>query len=373
MNNLVDFYLAFKARTVSDIVELLVAKRYPDFKLTSSLQDVVYDFINETCLSADYLTRNALKDITGVKLDQDSNSLLRIFVEYGAVTRAELKSNAQVFEIYKFIVDATIFYTCICGRANTRLEGYVNFDDLEREVLRDVYLNDSQSLRKAIKKNEEDIRAILMEDLKANDDFNNQLFDPSFKIDYKAVGDNLYIGEVVYNNADLDKYEAHEIEHVKKAYDIDLFLAGTELISLDMIERNLARQGIKILYRVPEFVLDKKTYLNNFLDTTGIFCVSSNLIPTINYSYTVKNDDIVDQFANAEYEVGIYKDSKLPSNFNLYEAKYLLLEFEGETEEFKNVVKRAQTTSDIVIVNEIPKRDALVLLKDGIKYFVKGR
>ena len=48
-------------------------------------------------------------------------------------------------------------------------------------------------------------------------------------------------------------------------------------------------------------------------------------------------------------------------------------EFEGENEEFKNVVKRAQTTSDVVIVNEIPKRDALVLLKEGIKYFVKGR
>lgn len=373
MNNLVDFYLAFKARTVTDIVELLVEKRYPDFKLTNSLQDVIYDFLNETCLSADYLTRNALKDITGVKLDQDSNSLLRIFVEYGAVTRAELKSNSGIFEIYKFIVDAIMFYVGVCGRANTRVVGYVNFDDIEKEVLRSVYLNDSPSLRKAIKRSEEDIRVILMEDLKKNDDFNNQLFDPSFRIDYKAIGDNLYMGEVVYRNDDLNKYEEHEIAHVKKAYDIDLFLAGTELITLDMIERNLAGGAIKILFKVPEFVLDKKTYLNNFLDTTGIFCVSSNLIPIINYSYTVKNDDIVDQFVHAEYEVGIYKDSKLPSNFNLFEAKYLLLEFEGENEEFKNVVKRAQTTSDIVIVNEIPKRDALVLLKEGIKYFVKGR
>lgn len=373
MNNLVDFYLAFKARTVTDIAEMLVNKRYPDFKLTSSLQDVVYDYLNETCLSADYLTRNALKDITGVRLDQNSNSLLRIFVEYGAVTRAELKSNAQVFEIYKFIVDVIIFYTCVCGRANTRVEGYVNFDNIERDILRDVYLNDSQSLRKAIKRSEEDIRVILMEDLKANDDFNNQLFDPSFKIDYKAVGDDLFIGEVVYQNEDLNKYDTNEIEHVRKAYDIDLFLDGTELIALDMIERNLAGAGIKILYKVPEFVLDKKTYLNNFLDTTGIFCVSSNLIPIINYSYTLKNDEIVDQFANAEFEVGIYKDSKMPSNFNLFEAKYLLLEFEGESEEFKSMVKRAQTTSDVVIVNEIPKRDALVLLKEGIKYFVKGR
>ena len=373
MNNLVDFYLAFKARTVTDIVELLINKRYPDFKLTSSLQDVVYDYLNETCLSADYLTRSALKDITGVKLDQNSNSLLRIFVEYGAVSRAELKSNASLFEIYKFIIDAVIFYTCVCGRSNTRVEGYVNFDDIERETFRDVYLNDSPNLRKAIKHNEEDIRVILMEDLKANDDFNNQLFDPSFKIDYKALGDNLYLGDVVYHNDDLNKYEQHEIDHVRKAYDIDLFLAGTELITLDMIERNLAGGAIKILYKVPEFVLDKKTYLNNFLDTTGIFCVSSNLIPVINYSYTIKNDDIVDQFAHAEYEVGIYKDSKLPSNFNLFEAKYLLLEFEGEDEEFRTVVKRAQTTSDVVIVNEIPKRDALVLLKEGIKYFVKGR
>lgn len=373
MNNLVDFYLAFKARTVTDIVEMLVKKRYPDFKLTSSLQDVVYDYLNETCLSADYLTRNALKDITGVKLDQNSNSLLRIFVEYGAVTRAELKSNVTIFEIYKFIVDAVIFYTAVCGRANTRVEGYVNFDEIERDVLRDIYLNDSQSLRKAIKRNEEDIRVILMEDLKLNDDFNNQLFDPSFKIEYKAVGDNLYIGQVVYHNEDLSKFEDHEIEHVKKAYNIDLFLAGTELITLDMIERNLAGSAIKILYRVPEYVLDKKTYLNNFLDTTGIFCVSSNLIPIINYSYTLKNDEIVDQFANAEYEVGIYKDSKMPSNFNLFEAKYLLLEFEGESEEFRTIVKRAQATSDVVIVNEIPKRDALVLLKEGIKYFVKGR
>ena len=95
-------------------------------------------------------------------------------------------------------------------------------------------------------------------------------------------------------------------------------------------------------------------------------------IKVLNYldnNLEIKKNSGVELLLNKSYEETI----KEYVNGQLFEKDIDKLKIEGENEEFKNVVKRAQTTSDVVIVNEIPKRDALVLLKEGIKYFVKGR
>lgn len=369
MDNLVDAYLEFKAYNVENYTKCVMKHYNSRFKLTNKLIDIVYDYLNEVYLSGDYMSNANLTQITGMKLDRDRNSILALFVDYGAVSRMNLK-NKEISDTYLFVVDTILFFIRVESLTNTSKFGCDSFESACKKVFKTNEYENDVILKDIFNGYSNEFIALFNSNLKKNNDFNSLVRDNAFEIEYNKLDDELYLAEYTYNNAILENYDQKEVDYVKKNYTMDIFHYSLQLIILDLIEDLLLEEKKKILIRIPKDIVLKKSLLKVIVDETHIYSIKKNIIFVIDYSVTEKDETILDTLYEKGYDIAVNRDMPMPKNFDLGYSKYLLLEYYND-DEFRNIYKKIGDTVGLVITNHLSKVEKLECLGYGIKYFVK--
>lgn len=369
MDNLVDQYLEFKAYNISEYTRMVIEYYNPRFRLTNKLIDIVYDYLNEIYLGGDYASNTSLTKTTGLSLDADRNSIMALFIDYAVISRMALKSK-ETSSIYSFIVDTILFFIRIESLTNTSKFGCDSFDSAVKRALRDGEFENEAELNEIFKTNPENFIAFYDDSLRRNNEFNSYIRDNAFELVNHRIDDGLFMSECNYNNEELFKLEEKDVNYVKEKYEVDLFLAGLEIITIDLIQDLLLDQKKKVLVKIPKGIATKKSLMKVVLEKTKVFAVKRNLLLVFDYSVIEKDKNYLSSLYDKGYDFAVNKDGPMPKNFDLGSSKYLLLEYFND-DEFKGVFRRVGESVGVIITNKLNKVDKLECLGLGIKYFIQ--
>lgn len=371
MDNLVDSYLLFKSDNVCKYVCELNRFSPTSIELPVKLRDIVYDYLNEVYLGNEVLSKEQLVEITNMHVDNISNSIFKLFVEYGVTTRKALKDKTTS-EAYRYIVDAIMLFTCVDGMTNTSKCGDVSFDNTFNKAYRKLELNSEKAIKKVINAHPKGFVNIFKDSLSKNDKFNSTIGNSSYIFNNTSIDEKSILIDFEYLNDELFSYEDKEINFVKKDYELDIFRNSLELCCLNVIEDILKGDRKRVFIRIPKEFLMKKANLKVLMDVTHIFGVKRNIILLVDYSLLDSIEGLADTLIDKGYILSINKDKEFGKMFNLFGVKYLFLEYSDDSE-FKNIIRKCSDTVEMFITNRIQKRDRLKCLEFGITHFVKSR
>lgn len=371
MDNLVDSYLLFKADNVSKYVEELNKFSPTSIELPVKLRDIVYDYLNEVLLGNDILDKEKLVEITNMHVDNITNSIFKLLVEYGVTTRKALKTR-ETADTYRFIVDAIMLFACVDGMTNTSKCGDVSFDSTFNKAYHKLNLQNEKAIKKVINAHPKGFVNIFKTSLSKNDEFNRVLANQTYIFNQTNIDATSLLIDFEYINDDLFSYEAKEIDFVRKDFNPEIFKNSMDLCCLNVIEDILKGDRKRLFIKIPSYILMKKSLVKVLTDCTRIFAVKRNIILLVNYSQLEDVEGLADTLTDSGYTMAINKDREFGKMFNLYGVKYLFLEYSDDSE-FKNIIRKCSDTVEMFITNRIQKRDRLKCLEFGITHFVKSR
>lgn len=371
MDNLIDRYLEFYAKGIASCVSILIKNSLKQFKLSNKFNDIVYDYLNEVSLGNDLLDNNELINITGLKCDVYTNMMLKLFIDYGVVSRMELKDD-ETKQSYLFIVDATMFFICVLSYVNADKCGDISFDYCLKKAINQVSFNGVSYFKTFFNASIEEIEVVFYRFIKNEQEILKVLNNDKFKVNYSKIDDKLFLSDISYHNDEILNYGVREVDFVRRNYDINIFKNGLIVLGIDLIKNNLKRNERKIFITIPDMVLKKKSYLKILIDITHIYSFKRNIVLVINYGFTLNDEEVVDYLYNEGYEIAINKDGDMPKNFDLGNAKFLLLDYNND-DEFKRVYKKCIDKYTMIITNNLNKNSRLECMNLGIEYFVKSR
>lgn len=365
MDNLIDRYLGLYADMIGTSVSILS----DEVKDIEKFNDVIYDYLNEIALGNDYVDNKELVNAVGFKASDSKLAFFKLLIDYGIVSRLELK-DIGVYRTYMFIVDATMFFISLFSYVNN--DGVENFslDKLSKKIFKEMEFDEVDYLKEQFNKFIEDIEVVFYKFIKLEKVLLDITSESNFKLDTMKFNDSLEYVSVRYYNDDLASYRGREIEFVRKDYDLDIYKIGVTVLGVKLVKDNLKGNKKKIFLELPDWLVKKKNSLKVLVAITRIYGLKRNLILTINYSMINESLEVVNYLINEGYVVAINKNSEMPNNFDLGNAKYLLLDYYDD-DEFGRIYRKCNEDVELVITNHINKENKDRFIEMGIKYFLK--
>ena len=365
MDNLIDRYLGLYADMIGTSVSILS----DEVKDIEKFNDVIYDYLNEIALGNDYVDNKELVNAVGFKASDSKLAFFKLLIDYGIVSRLELK-DIGVYRTYMFIVDATMFFISLFSYVNN--DGVENFslDKLSKKIFKEMEFDEVDYLKEQFNKFIEDIEVVFYKFIKLEKVILDITFDSNFKLNTEKFNDSLELVSINYHNEELSSYRGREIEFIRRDYDLDIYKIGLTVLGVKLIKDNLKGKKRKVFLFVPDEVVKKKNSLKSLIAITKIYGFKRNLILTINYSMIKESLEVVNSLISEGYVVAIKKNSEIPNNFDLGNAKYLLLDYYND-DEFNRVYRKCSDEIEFVITNHINKENKDRCMEMGIKYFLK--
>lgn len=365
MDNLIDRYLGFYADMIGSSVSILSE----DVKQNKKFNDVIYDYLNEIVLGNDYVDNKELVNAVGFKASDSKLAFFKLLIDYGIVSRLELK-DIGVYRTFMFIVDATMFFISLYSYVNNESVGEYSLDKLSKKIFKEMEFDEGDYLKEQFNKFIEDVEVVFYKFIKLEKVILDITFDSNFKLNTEKFNDSLELVSINYYNEELSSYRGREIEFIRRDYDLDIYKIGLTVLGVKLIKDNLKGKKRKVFIFVPDEVVKKKNSLKSLIAITKIYGFKRNLILTINYSMIKESLEVVNSLISEGYVVAIKKDSEIPNNFDLGNAKYLLLNYYND-DEFNRVYRKCSDEIEFVITNHINKENKDHCIEIGIKYFLK--
>lgn len=373
MNGIIDEYLYFKARNITNYVTTVIKSLNRSFKMPNKMSDIIYDYLNEVYLGKENLDTKALSKITGLKATNDVNYFLKLVIDYGGTTRLSLKDKL-ICESYVFIANATMFFICMESLTNTNKFGNLSFEDACKKSYKMVGADFQHTLKSAISECDNELMKIFYTNVKKMTKFNAAMSNDHFTYESKKMDSKqaFYMVNLHFHNEELDSYDGREIDYVQCKYDGELYMSGLEMLTIDIIDALLAKEDKKFFIEVPDYIAERKSYIKMLNTVTKLYAIRKNIVFVINYGISVDYPDNVSFLIEKGYDIALMKDRPMPSNFVINDIKYLMIDYSND-DEFARILKRARNSAEIIISNKLSRKDYLICLSLGIEHFLKKR
>lgn len=365
MDNLIDRYLGFYADMIGASVSILSE----EVRQNKKFNDVIYDYLNEFALGNDNVDNKELVNAVGFKTSYSKLAFFKLLIDYGIVSRLDLK-DIGVYRTYMFIVDATMFFMSLFSYVNNDRVVNVSFEKLSKKVFKEQQFDEEEYLKEQFNKFIEDIEVVFYKFIKLEKVILDITLESNFKLITNKFNDSLELTSIKYFNDDLISYREKEIEFVRKDYEMDIYKIGLMVLGVKLINDNLKGNKRKVFLEISDSILKKKSSLKILIDTTKIYGLRQNLVLAINYSMVRDSLELVNYLKEQDYEVAIIKNSEMPNNFDLGNAKYLLIDYYDD-DDFGRICRKCNEDVEVIVTNHISSDKMSRCVAMGVKYFLK--
>lgn len=356
MNNVVNAYLMFKAKNVSNYIRILANEEKKVSMLPKQLNKVIYKYYDLFILSNSELDYEFMKKKTGLDDIKERLTLFYLLVEFDITSRREL-SDERFYKFYKFIVDSIIIFVEV-ERDKIQLKEEYSYSRVINKITKDYefyldynYILLLDNLYNLLEK-------CYNESLKIELLFRKNYDTGSYSTNYIKVKNvnNMYLSKFKYKKDSFYKESKKDINLIASEYLKEFDFINLEMLSLDLLYKCLLGNYKKVFVEISEELFSKKLYVNKLISLLKFRFCKERIIFLVKFTSLEKNKGNINYLYSQGFKFSFIKDTNEIVS-NIYGNCYLFVPY---CVDYKREVKEiVELGYDFVLLlnnkNEIPK------------------